>query len=75
MGKGTTDTFEEIKRRMQKPPVLSMPNRKGRFTLYSDTSKLAAGNTLYQFQDGKPRPIAYVSKRMPEAAKTIQSQN
>ena len=27
------------------------------------------GSTLYQFQDGKPRLIAYASKRMPEAAK------
>ena len=46
-----------------------MPNRKGRFLLYSDTSKLATGSTLYQFQDGKPKLIAYTSKRMPEAAK------
>ena len=27
------------------------------------------GSALYQFQNGKPRLIAYVSKRMPEAAK------
>ena len=54
---------------MQNPPVLSMPNRKGRFILYSDTSKLATGTTLYQFQDGEPRLIAYASKRMPEVAK------
>ena len=61
--------FKEIKRRMQNPPVLSMPNRKGRFILYSDTSKLATGSTLYQYQDGKPRLVAYASKRIPEAAK------
>ena len=54
---------------MLKPPVLSMPNRKGRFILYSDTSKIATGSTLYQHQDGKPRLIVYASKRMPEAAK------
>ena len=54
---------------MLKPPVLSMPNRKGRFILYSDTSKIATGSVLYQHQDGKPRLIAYASKRMPEAAK------
>ena len=41
-----------------------MPNRKGRLTLYSDTS-----SELYQFQDGKPRLIAYTSKRTTEAAK------
>ena len=68
-GKEQQDAFEEIKNRLQKPPVLSMFNRKGRFILYSDTSKLATGSILYQFQDGKPRLNAYVSKRMPDAAK------
>ena len=61
--------FEEIKSRLQKPPMLSMPDRKGRFLLYSDTSKHAIGSALYQVQDGKPKLIAYVSKRIPEAAK------
>ena len=68
-GKEQQDAFEEIISRMQNPPVLSMPNKKGRFILHSDTSKLATGSALYQFQDGKPRLIAYASKRMPEAAK------
>ena len=63
------EAFEEIKRRMLKPPVLSMSDRKGRFILYSDTSKIATGSTLYQHQDGKPTLTAYASKRMPEAAK------
>ena len=58
------EAFEEIKKRMLKPLVLSILNRKGRFILYSDT-----GSLLYQCQDGKPRLIAYVSKRMPEATK------
>ena len=68
-GKEQHVAFEEIKSRMQNPPVLSMPDRKGRFILYSDTSKLTTGSMLYQFQDDKPRLIAYASKRMPEAAK------
>ena len=46
-----------------------MPGRKGRFLLYSDTSKHATGRALYQVQDGKPKLTAYASKRMPEAAK------
>ena len=37
--------------------------------LYSDTSKFATGSAPYQVQDGKPKLIAYMSKRMPEAAK------
>ena len=61
--------FDEIKSRLLKPPVLSMPDKRGRFLLYSDTSKYATGSALYQVQDGKPKLIAYASKRMPEAAR------
>ena len=61
--------FDEIKRRLQRPPVLHLPDRQGRFQLYSDTSKFATGSALYQVQNGQPRLIAYASKRMPEAAK------
>ena len=45
-----------------------MPNKTGRFHLYSDTSKFAAGSALYQIQNRKPKLIAYVSKRLPEVA-------
>ena len=64
------DSFEEIKSRLMKLPVLHMPNKSRRFHLYSDTSKCATGSTLYQIQNGKPKLIAYVSKRLPEAAKS-----
>ena len=47
-----------------------MPNKTGRFHLYSDTSKFATGSTLYQIQSGKPKLIAYVSKKLPEEAKS-----
>ena len=68
-GEEQQKAFEEIKNRLQKPPLLSMPDRRDRFLLHSDTSKLATGSALYQVQDGKPKFIVYVSKRMPEAAK------
>ena len=45
-----------------------MPDKIGRFQLYSDTNKYAMGNTLYQIQNGKPKLITYASKRLPEAA-------
>ena len=61
--------FDEIKHRLQRPPVLHLPDRHGQFQLYSDTSKFATGSALYQIQNGQPRLIAYASKRMPEAAK------
>ena len=47
-----------------------MPNKTGRFYLYSDTSKFATGSTLYQIQNGKPKLIAYASKRLQEAMKS-----
>ena len=61
--------FDEINNRLLNPPFLSMPDKRGRFLLYSDTSKHATGSALYQVQNGKPKLIAYVSKRMPEAAR------
>ena len=60
--------FEEIKSRLIKP-VLHLPNNKGRFHFYSDTSKFATGSALYQIQNEKPKLIAYTNKRLPEVAK------
>ena len=64
------DSFEEIKHRLIKPPVLHMPNSTGRFHLYSDTGKFATGSALYQIQNGKPKLIVYANKRLPETAKS-----
>ena len=61
--------FDEIRSRLLKPPVFSMPDKRGRFLFYSDTSKYATGSALYQVQNGKPKLITYISKRMPEAAR------
>ena len=47
-----------------------MQNHKGRFHLYSDTSKFPTGSALYQIQIGKLKLIAYASKRLPEAARS-----
>ena len=69
-GKEQQGSFEEIKPRLIKPPVVHMPNKTGRFHLYSDTSKFTTGSALYQIQNGKPKLIAYVSKRLPEADKS-----
>ena len=50
-----------------------MPNKTGRFHLYSDTSKFATGSALYQIQNDKPKLIAYASKTLPEAAKSYST--
>ena len=72
-GKEQQEAFEEIKRRLVKAPVLHMPNCEGRFHLYSDMSKFAAGSASYQIQNGKLKLIAYASKRLPEAAIAVYS--
>ena len=69
-GKEQQDSFEQIKHRLVKPLVLHMPNKTGRFHLYSNTSKFATGSALYQIQNGKPKLIAYASKRLLKAAKS-----
>ena len=57
------------KHRLVRSPILHMPNHEGRFYLYSDKSKFAMGSALCQIQNGKPKLIAYVGKRLPEAAR------
>ena len=52
-----------------KPPVLSMPDKIGRFLLYLNTSKYATRSALYQVQNRKPKLIAYACKTMPEAVR------
>ena len=46
-----------------------MPNTTSRFHLYADTSKFMTGSVLYHIQNGKPKLIAYASKRLTETAK------
>ena len=68
--------FDEIKHRLQRHPVLHLPNRHGQFQLSSDTNKFTTGSALYQIQNGQPKLKAYASKRDARGSKeTIPSQN
>ena len=69
-GREQQDTFEEIKQRLIKAPILHKPNCEGRFHLYLDTSKFAPGSALYQIQNGKLKLIAYASRTLPEAVRS-----
>ncbi len=62
------ENFEKIKELLVKPPVLVLPSASGKLTLYSDTSRVATGASLWQTQDGVDRLIGYHSKSLPPAA-------
>ena len=62
-------SFDTIKNMLTQPPILRMPDTKGIFRLMSDTSILATGAALYQFQDNNFYIVGYNSKKLPEAAK------
>ena len=59
--------FEDIKQLLVKPPILRMVSGSGFFCLESDTSRSAAGGTLYQWQDNEWVLVGYHSKRLPDA--------
>ena len=69
-GKEQQESFDEIKCQLIKLPVLHMANKMGRIHLYSDTSKFATGSALYEIQNVKPKLIVYVSKSLPEDARS-----
>ena len=62
------NAFEGVIRRLQEQPILHLPDKKGRFHLYSDTCRSATGSALYHIQTDEPKQIAYANKRMPETA-------
>ena len=67
------EAFKEIMKRILNPPVLSMPNRKGRFILYSDTSEVATGSRLYQHQDEKPSKMKPTTNRIKRLVEVLSS--
>ena len=61
---GQQQAFDTIKERMINPPILYLPKPGGRFILYCDSSRIHTGSSLWQVQEGKPRPIGYASKSL-----------
>ena len=65
-GKEQEDSFEEIKCRLIKPPVLHMPNTTGSFHLYSDTSRVATECTVPNTErQTQVNSVCYLQKTIP----------
>ena len=56
--------FEELKEKITSQLVLSLPKRKGKFRVETDTSGHAIEGVLFQEQKGKWKPIAFLSRTM-----------
>ena len=66
------EAFEELKEKITSQPVLSLPKREGKFRVEMDTSGHAIGGVLSQEQDGKWRPIAFLSRTMQAAERNYK---
>ena len=56
--------FEELKEKITSQLVLALTKREGKFRVEMDTSGHAIGGVLSQEQEGKWKPIAFLSRTM-----------
>ena len=54
--------FEELKNKITSQPVLVLPKREGKFQVEMDISRHTIGGVLSQEQEGKWKPITFLSK-------------
>jgi len=59
--------FEKLKDKITSQLVLSLPKREGKFQVETDTSRYAIGGVLFQEQEEKWKPIAFLSRTMQPA--------
>ena len=73
-GEEQQKTFDKIKCGLQRSPVLHLPDRHGRFQLYSDTGKFATGSVLYQFRMDSQGLLTMQVRECQRQLRIIQSQ-
>jgi len=56
--------FEELKEKITSQPVLSLLRREEKFRVETDASGHIIGGVLSQEQEGKWKPIAFLSRTM-----------
>ena len=66
--------FEELKEKITSQPVLALPRREGKFRVEMDTSGHTIG-ILSQEQEGKWKPIAFLSRTMQPAEQNYKIYN
>ena len=56
--------FEQLKERLQEPPILTLPNQEDPFILDTDAAENSIGAVLSQVQNGQERVVAYAGKTL-----------
>ena len=56
--------FKELKNKITSQPVLSLPKREGKFRVETDASGHVIEGVLFQEQEGKWKPIVFLSRTM-----------
>ena len=64
--------FEELKEKITSQPVLVLPKREGKFRVETDASGHTIGGVLSQKQEGKWKPIAFLSRTMQPAERNYK---
>jgi len=67
--------FEELKKKITSQLVLSLLKKEGKFKVEMDTSGYAIGGVLSQEQEGKWKPIAFLSRIMQPAERNYEIYN
>ena len=70
--KAQENTFSSLKNKVTSAPVLVIPNDTGKFCIEADTSDFVVGAVLSQFQDGKWKPVAFLSHSLNEAERNYK---
>ena len=66
------EAFEELKEKITSQLVLSLPRREGKFRVETDALGHAIGGVLSQEQNGKWKPIAFLSRTMQSAERNYK---
>ena len=59
--------FEELKEKITSQPVLALPRKEGKFRVETDALGYVIGGVLSQEQEGKWKPIVFLSRMMQPA--------
>jgi len=67
--------FEELKKKITSQLVLALPRREGKFRVEMDASEHTIRGVLSQEQDGKWKPIVFLSRTMQLAERNYEIYN